>query len=708
MAPDDSTPSASAPKKPRHRAGKNQRPRTGGAPQEQRPQQSTPTSARRPKPRGNQRDSSTSRDGKINKKGGFQVGPRLGKGQYTGHLKKTKQTLIHKAKVKRQYQKDLVDAGYAQPSSRQGRGKSITGPNATVLGKRKQSDVVDADENLDDPIEQSEQQKEAERERLRKRMYGEDAGHETDDDEARQSSEDDGDDGQGKGRAMSRMQRATIGSDDDDNDDSDVDDAEEEDFAALPPPPPARRLGQRLPLPKQPKPSPAAQQQQRQPKRPRLTPEQIEQLRLEREKERKVYAQRTARGCSGTGGAQAPANFELMPDQADEALALLESIFPDRKRRDLLRYLQASSYNVDRACSALLQGGNTLFVHNGRPNDGKRKREQASTAGLQAWLGRDAPPRTDNVPTATKPAIAQHVQKRPRTASQDDYRSAFAVMQQSAATAKTAASAAPTPPNLPVLRLTNDAMIKEHTRNLITLIPNVLPTELANRLFLSMVAESQTWERNRWYMFDREVVSPHTTSFYVAVPPDATDDDRKDFSANATHWYNGEVRSSRPFTAEMNEAREVVGEWTPNVSAANCYTGKDEGVGWHSDVLTHLGPYPTIASLSLGVARPFRLRPFKPMASGYVLPLQFQSLRLPSDNSKDNVLATRTLEIMLPHNSLCIMHGGCQELFKHSIPPVSAMDLFRLPGSSQTFRERINVSSFRKQKRFKFTEPVVA
>ncbi|KAG6379108.1 hypothetical protein JVT61DRAFT_11545 [Boletus reticuloceps] len=40
--------------------------------------------------------------------------------------------------------------------------------------------------------------------------------------------------------------------------------------------------------------------------------------------------------------------------------------------------------------------------------------------------------------------------------------------------------------------------------------------------------------------------------------------------------------------------------WHANVAAANCYEGTQESVGYHSDQLTYLGPYPTIASLSLG------------------------------------------------------------------------------------------------------------
>jgi hypothetical protein len=44
--------------------------------------------------------------------------------------------------------------------------------------------------------------------------------------------------------------------------------------------------------------------------------------------------------------------------------------------------------------------------------------------------------------------------------------------------------------------------------------------------------------------------------------------------------------------------------WRANVAASNCYEGTKESVGFHSDQLTYLGPYPTIASLSLGEQLP--------------------------------------------------------------------------------------------------------
>ena len=50
-------------------------------------------------------------------------------------------------------------------------------------------------------------------------------------------------------------------------------------------------------------------------------------------------------------------------------------------------------------------------------------------------------------------------------------------------------------------------------------------------------------------------------------------------------------------TASDDEEKII---WRANVAASNRYEGGSESVGFHSDQLTYLGPYPTIASLSLG------------------------------------------------------------------------------------------------------------
>lgn len=230
---------------------------------------------------------------------------------------------------------------------------------------------------------------------------------------------------------------------------------------------------------------------------------------------------------------------------------------------------------------------------------------------------------------------------------------------------------------LPPLTLSNPPMVAEHTP--CTLHTSILPPELACKLFYFMVDLSQSWKRNRWWLFDRVVESPHRTSFFVRKQSEG-----HSWHEAAQYWYNG--RPTDPpdaFPDLMEEAchyiENIVNEdmlkrgrlpfewaghqpgeklWHANVAAANCYEGAKESVGPHSDQLTYLGPYPTIASLSLGTTRTFRLREV-----------------VPSDEVSER--QARTFNVPLPHNSLIIMHAATQESYKHSIPPQSVLDLYR-------------------------------
>jgi hypothetical protein len=63
---------------------------------------------------------------------------------------------------------------------------------------------------------------------------------------------------------------------------------------------------------------------------------------------------------------------------------------------------------------------------------------------------------------------------------------------------------------------------------------------------------------------------------------------------------NSEMRNRTRFPLEWRGSTQSSPIWRANVAASNCYEGAKESVGFHSDQLTYLGPYPTIASLSLG------------------------------------------------------------------------------------------------------------
>ncbi|KAK9475803.1 hypothetical protein V1514DRAFT_322783 [Lipomyces japonicus] len=206
-----------------------------------------------------------------------------------------------------------------------------------------------------------------------------------------------------------------------------------------------------------------------------------------------------------------------------------------------------------------------------------------------------------------------------------------------------------------------------------TFHPFFLPPETADSLLRSLMNDSVNWSKNKFHLFNREVMSPHTTSFYVN-PEQAQ-------NFQDTYHYNGvNLRHVRHFNQAMIQIQKIVedvvnrevhhrgslqyqfkGRWVADVAFCNRYDGPSEAVGYHSDQLTYIGPLPIIASISLGVSREFRLRKIKD-------PLQTYSLHL-------------------PHNSLLVMHPPTQEEFKHSIIPAQSVTSHPVSGQS-----RINIT----------------
>lgn len=83
--------------------------------------------------------------------------------------------------------------------------------------------------------------------------------------------------------------------------------------------------------------------------------------------------------------------------------------------------------------------------------------------------------------------------------------------------------------------------------------------------------------------------------------------------------------------------------WRSDYCIGNYFPNNKSHLDWHSDKLTNIGPMPTIASISLGARRIFRLRRSAPSNSAiYNIPLS--------------------------HNTLLIMLPTTQELFKHCVP----------------------------------------
>ncbi|KAF2967897.1 hypothetical protein GQX73_g5723 [Xylaria multiplex] len=234
--------------------------------------------------------------------------------------------------------------------------------------------------------------------------------------------------------------------------------------------------------------------------------------------------------------------------------------------------------------------------------------------------------------------------------------------------------------------------IADHTP--CSIIHNFLPQEEANDLLREMLEESKSFERVTFKLFDNVVQSPHTSSFYVATDTEVNTQKHEYF------YYGGRLEDVRRITPQLLRVRPKVkeavnkeiqtriktrypdgkklryqcpDEWMPNAAFVNCYNGPHENVGYHSDHLTYLGPRAVIGSLSLGVAREFRVRRIVPKGNNN---------KLTEDGD-----AQGQISIHLPHNSLLIMHADMQEEWKHSIAPAQAIDPHPVAGN-----RRINIT----------------
>jgi hypothetical protein len=200
----------------------------------------------------------------------------------------------------------------------------------------------------------------------------------------------------------------------------------------------------------------------------------------------------------------------------DTKLAILASLLEPATYPldELLEALQSSAGKISQAAEALL-----LPRVKGA---GKRK---AGTS-LQSWLGKKrATDSTDHdIPPATPPPVlAKEVWNESKTGP----------------STVAGTSARPRPVNLldilkhpttpekaknlprPPVILHNQSAIDNHSIPL-TLLQSPLSPAFASALYLTMMEESVTWERNKFYLAGKWVESPHTVCHYSKDPPPAS------------------------------------------------------------------------------------------------------------------------------------------------------------------------------------------
>lgn len=255
-------------------------------------------------------------------------------------------------------------------------------------------------------------------------------------------------------------------------------------------------------------------------------------------------------------------------ESTEYKLALLASMFPDKTQEVLLDYVLAYGGSVTKATQAL--SGETT----------KRKRGGLGHQGsIDSFAGR-----VKQADEVSPPAAIGSLTRKGKT-----------------------------------LHLYTPKEVEAHTP--CSIIHNFLPKDNADALLRELLDESSRFNRNAFQMFERTVTSGHTWRLYVdtedeveqqqkglaydgsdaAINVQRTTPELLKASAMVKDAVNKEVaRRTRDFQPKGAKLKfQSPDEWQPNAALVNCYDGPKEGMGFHTDTLTNIGPRPIIGSLSL-------------------------------------------------------------------------------------------------------------
>lgn len=260
-------------------------------------------------------------------------------------------------------------------------------------------------------------------------------------------------------------------------------------------------------------------------------------------------------------------------ESTEYKLAVLASMFPEKSPEVLLDYVLAYGGNVAKASQAI----------NGGLESAKRKRTQPVSLGYQS-------------------SIASFT----GTGKKEDVGTPVGAIGSLTRKGKT-------------LHLYSPKDVETYTP--CSIIHNFLPNETADALLKELLDESTRFNRNAFQMFERTVTSGHTWRLYVdtedeverqqkglaydgsdaAVNVQQTTPELLKASAIVKDAVNKEVRRrTRDYQPNGEKLKfQSSDDWEPNAALVNCYAGPKEGMGFHTDTLTNIGPRPIIGSLSL-------------------------------------------------------------------------------------------------------------
>ena len=193
-------------------------------------------------------------------------------------------------------------------------------------------------------------------------------------------------------------------------------------------------------------------------------------------------------------------------------------------------------------------------------------------------------------------------------------------------------------------------------------------------LWLARLLIEIPWQQHHLRMFGRDVAEPRLSCWM----------------GDRSYRYSGKDRAPAPWHPLVQDIAWQVGDICGqkfNGVLLNWYRDGQDSMGWHADNEPELGKNPTIASVSLGATRRFKLRHnLTRSLSGNVKQQaghNFSRSLRPGLGLEPNELGAQLTELPLSHGSLLVMAGEMQHHWQHSIPKMAACVAPRL---NLTFR----------------------
>ncbi len=173
------------------------------------------------------------------------------------------------------------------------------------------------------------------------------------------------------------------------------------------------------------------------------------------------------------------------------------------------------------------------------------------------------------------------------------------------------------------------------------------PHDQADSLFASLLT-GIAWAEEEIFLFEKWVKVPRLMCWYG--------------DPEAYYRYSGVNHTPKPWLPGLLYIKNKLEQQCRcdfNSVLANLYRDGNDSMGCHADNEKELGANPTIASLSLGDERLFKLQHKK---------------------------TKQKLNINLAHGDLLVMGGTCQRFWHHSVPKTKT---FKKPRINLTFRKII-------------------